>query len=87
MIRAMELITCNYPKEIQLKVERNVIKGKFLNLRLYNIQGDPEVLTTILQNQNTKYDIIPPHSNTHSKYKSCAARTYFRMINTHCSNN
>ena len=79
----MELITCNYPKEIQLKVERNVIKGKFLNLRLYNIQGDPEVLTTILQKQNTKYDIIPPHSNTHSKYKLCAARTYF----THCSNN
>ena len=31
MIQAMELITCNYPKEIQLNVERNVIKGKFLN--------------------------------------------------------
>ena len=86
MIRAMELITCNYPKEIQLNVEANVIKGKFLNLRLYNIQGDPKVFTTILRKQNAKYDIIPPHSNTHSKYKSCAARTYFGMIDTHCSN-
>lgn len=85
MIRAMEIITCNYPKEIQLNVETNVIKGKFLNLRLYNLQGDPKVFTTILRKQNAKYDIIPPHSNTHSKYKSCAARTYFGMIKTHCS--
>ena len=86
MIRAMEIITCNYPKDIQLNVETNVIQGKFLNLRLYNVHGDTKAYTTILRKSNAKYDIIPPHSNTHSKYKSCAARTYFGMIDTHCSN-
>lgn len=85
MIRAMEIITCNYPKDIQLNVETNVIQGKFLNLRLYNVQGDSKTYTTILRKQNAKYDIIPPHSNTHNKYKTCAARTYFGMIETHCS--
>ena len=65
----MEIITCNYPKEIQLNVETNVIRGKFLNLRLYTLQGDSQMFTTILRKQNAKYDIIPPQSNTHSKYK------------------
>ena len=86
MIPAMEIIMCNYPKDIQQNVETNVIQGKFLNLRLYNVQGDTKAYTTILRKSNAKYDITPPHSNTHSKYNSCAARTYFDMIDTHCSN-
>ena len=85
VLEAIRIISTTYPPDIQLNVEINIFQGKFLNLRLYNqIQSD-RLYTTILRKKNSKYDIIPPNSNTCKSYKSCAGRTYFDMARSHCS--
>ena len=81
---ALEIIATGYPQELQLNSEANVIHGKFLNLRLYNV-NNKKLFTTILRKRNHKYDIIPPKSNTNPIYKTCAPNTYFKMVDTHCS--
>ena len=80
MMEGIKIIATGYPEDIQLNSEVNIIHGKFLNLRIYNVNGDPKLFTTILRKQNCKYIIIPPTS----VFKNCAAQTYFKMIDTHC---
>ena len=82
---ALEIIATGYPQELQLNSEANIVHGKFLNLKLYNM-NDKKLFTTILRKRNYKYDIIPPKSNTNPIYKTCAPNTYFQMVDTHCSN-
>ena len=85
ILSAIEIIATSYPKEIQLNVEINMFQTKFLNLRIYNRVSSDKPYYTILRKRNSKYDIIPSHSNTCEVYKSCAGRTYFDMTRTHCS--
>ena len=85
VLQSIKIISTSYHQELQLNVEINMVQGKFLNLRIYN-QVDTDVLyTTILRKKNSKFNIIPPSSNTREQYKSCAGRTYFGMTRTHCS--
>ena len=79
------IISQNYPKNIQLNLETNIISGKFLNVRHYNVPGKTSPYTTVLRKRNTKYEIIPPTSNTNPIYKKCAGTTYFNMARSHCS--
>ena len=85
VLKAIEIISTSYPQDIQLNVEVGIIQGKFLNLRIYTLPTSTTSYTTILRKRNSKYDVIPPNSNTCPKYKSCAGRTYFDMTRTHCS--
>ena len=85
VLDAIQIISTTYPPAIQLNVEVNIFQGKFLNLRLYNLIDSDRLYTTILRKKNSKYDIIPPNSNTSKPYKSCAGRTYYDMTRTHCS--
>ena len=41
--------------------------------------------TTVLQNENNKYNIISQNSNTHQKYKKMAGLSYFKTARTHSS--
>ena len=34
---ALEIIATGYPQELQLNSEANIVHGKFLNLKLYNM--------------------------------------------------
>ena len=65
--KAIEIISTGYPQDIVLNVETNIIQGKFLNLRVYNTPDESTPFTTILRKKNTRYDIIPPTSNTHQQ--------------------
>ena len=85
VLKAIEIISTTYPADIQLNVEVGVLQGKFLNLRIYSPPIGDQPYTTILRKRNSKYDIIPPNSNTCPKYKTCAGVTYFDMTTTHCS--
>ena len=84
-LEIIEIITTTYPKDIQVNVDIGLIHGKFLNLRIYNLINSSISYTMILRKRNSKYDIILKYSNTCTKYKSCAAKTYFDMTWTHCS--
>ena len=79
------IILKNYPANIQLNLETNIMQGKFLNIRHYTLPNTTAPYTTILRKRNTKYEIIPPTSNTNPLYKKCAGMTYFWMTRTHCS--
>ena len=83
--QVLKIVFTGYPLEVTLNVESNLIQGKFLNIRLYNDLVDRSPFTTILRKPHTKYDVIPPSSNTHGMYKKCAGRTYFDMVRSHCS--
>jgi hypothetical protein len=83
--QVLKIVFTGYPLDITLNVESNLIQGKFLNVRLYNDLIDRSPFTTILRKRHTKYDVIPPTSNTHGMYKKCAGRTYFDMVRSHCS--
>ena len=85
VLEAIHIISTSYPQEIQLNVEINIVQGKFLNIRLYNLFGSGGLFTTILRKRNSKYDVIPSDSNTQECYKYCAGRTYFDMTRSHCS--
>ena len=63
----------------------NSFSREILNLRMYNQIHSDKMFTTILRKKNSKYDVIPPNSNTCKSYKSCAGRTFFYMTHTHCS--
>ena len=84
-LKVLEIVVTGYPSELQLNTKVNIVKGKFLNLRIYNVPGVELPYHTILRKRNSKYDIIPKSSNTASKYKKCAGRTYIQMTRTHCS--
>ena len=85
VLEALHIISTSYPQEIQLNVEINIVQGKFLNLRLYNLIGSEGLFTTILRKRNSKYDVIPFDSNTQECYKYCAGRTYFDLTRSHCT--
>jgi hypothetical protein len=85
MMKVLQIICTNYPIQIQLNTEVNVFTGKFLNLRIYNKININSPETTILRKSACKYVITPPNSNTNPAYKKCAGRTYFDMVETHCS--
>ena len=85
VLEAIYIISTTYPQDIKLNVEINIFQGKFLNLRMYNTIDSDNMFTTILRKRNSKYDVIPPNSNTCKSYKSCAGRTYFDMTRTHCN--
>ena len=85
MLFALKIIITSYPKEIQLNVKTGLITGNFLNLRIFNDPTMQHPYLTILRKQHSRYNIIPPHSNTVGVFKLCAGRTYARMAVTHCS--
>ena len=62
------IISQNYPRNIQLNLETNIISGKFLNVQHYTVPGKHTPYTTVLRKRNTKYEIIPPTSNTNPIY-------------------
>ena len=72
---ALEIIATIYPQELQLNSQANVMHGKFLNLRLCNM-NNKKLFTTILRKHNHKYDIFPQESNTNTIHKICAPNTY-----------
>ena len=49
MTEGIKIIATGYPEDIQLNSEVNIIHGKFLNLCIYNVNGDSKLFTTILQ--------------------------------------
>ena len=83
--QVLKIVFTGYPLDISLNFKSNLIQGKFLNVCLYNDLVDHSPFTTILRKRHTKYDVIPPSSNTHGMYKKCAGRTYFDMVHFHCS--
>ena len=76
MTKSLEIIATGYPDDIQLNSEVNIIQGEFLNLRIYNVNGESKLFTTILRKQNCKYNIIRPNSNKNPLFKTFAAQTY-----------
>ena len=76
VLDAIHINATTYPPEIQLNVEINIFQGKFLNLRLYNQIDTNNMYSTILRKKNSKYDVIPPTSNTCIPYKSFTGRMY-----------
>ena len=85
ILHALRIIIDGYPKEITLNVKTGLITGNFLNIRIYS---DPTLIhpyTSILRKQHSRYNVIPPDSNTVGCFKKCAGQTYFRMASTHCS--
>ena len=82
---ALKIISTGYSASLQLNTEINSVAGKFLNLRIYNLDGHKKAITTILRKKNCKYVITPPHSNTDPIFKKCAGQTYYNMVKTHCT--
>ena len=82
---ALRLIIEGYPKEITLNVKTGIITGNFLNIRIYSDPTFTHPYTTILRKQHSRYNVIPPNSNTVECFKKCASQTYYRMADTHCS--
>ena len=66
-------------------MESRIIYGKFLNIRIYNNPKTKVPLTTVLRKSQNKYNIIPPNSNTHKRYKRMAGLSYFKTARTHTS--
>ena len=85
ILLALEIIVTNYPKQIVLNVETEIIAGKFLNIKLFNSPKMQEPFTSVLRKKHAKYCVIPPSSNTVPAFKKCAGSTYFRTAKTHCS--
>ena len=82
---ALRIIIEGYPKEITLNVKTGLITGNFLNIRIYSDPTRTSPYTTVLRKQHSRYNIIPPNSNTVDCFKRCAGQTYFRLATTHCS--
>ena len=85
MLCALRSIIEGYPKEITLNVKTGIITGNFLNIRIYSDPTVEHPCTSILRKQHSRYNIIPPDSNTVDCFKKCAGQTYYRMADTHCS--
>ena len=85
VLAALRIITEGYPKEITLNVKTGLITGNFLNIRIFCDPTKNQPFTTILRKKHSRYNIIPPDSNTVDCFKRCAGQTYFRMADTHCS--
>ena len=85
LFQAMQIIGSGYPPCIIFNIESKVIHGKFLNIRIYNNPATQTPYTTVLRKSQNKYNIIPPNSNTHPRFKQMAGLGYFRTFRTHCS--
>ena len=83
IIQVVRIIGNGYPQCIKFNMESKIIHGKFLNIRIYNNLLTNEPYTTVLRKPQNKYKIIPPGSNTHSKYKQMAGLSYFNTARTH----
>ena len=57
--------------------------GKFLNIRVYNNPINDRPFTTVLRKAQNKYNIIPPNSNTHKRYKKMAGLSYYNTAKMH----
>ena len=57
--------------------------GKFLNIRVYNNPLNNKPFTTVLRKARNKYNIIPPNSNTHRRYKKMAGLSYYNTAKMH----
>ena len=83
--KAVKIIGSGYPPSLKFNMESKIIYGKFLNIRIYNDPHSSMPFTTVLRKENNKYNIIPPNSNTHQKYKKMAGLSYFKTARTHSS--
>ena len=83
--KAVKIIGSGYPPSLKFNMESKIIYGKFLNIRIYNDPHSSKPFTTVLRKENNKYNIIPPNSNTHQKYKKMAGLSYFKTARTHSS--
>ena len=81
----IKIIGNGYPACIIFNMESRIIYGKFLNIRIYNNPKTKVPLTTVLRKSQNKYNIIPPNSNTHKRYKRMAGLSYFKTARTHTS--
>ena len=82
----MKIIVTGYPKEIQFNVESRLVFGKFLNISIFNYPGVNYPITSVLRKTNSKYDVIPFHSNVNNRYKRMAGLQYFKTNKTHTCN-
>ena len=85
ILKCVRLVCCGYPPCMVFNLESKLIYGKFLNIRIYNDPTSSHPVTSVLRKPNNKYNITPPTSNTHGKYKRMAGSTYFRTARTHTS--
>ena len=85
--KTVKIIGSGYPPSLKFNMESKIIYGKFLNIRIYNDPNSSRPFTTVLRKENNKYNIIPPNSNTHKKYKKMAGLSYFKTARTHSSSN
>ena len=83
--KIIKIIGNGYPSCIIFNMESRIIYGKFLNIRIYNNPKAKVPLTTVLRKSQNKYNIIPPNSNTHKRYKRMAGLSYFKTARTHTS--
>ena len=83
--QTIKIIGNGYPACIIFNMESRIIYGKFLNIRIYNNPKTKIPLTTVLRKSQNKYNIIPPNSNTHKRYKRMAGLSYFKTARTHTS--
>ena len=83
MYQIIQIIGNGYPPCIVFNIESKVILGKFLNIRLYNNPKTNIPFTTVLRKSQNKYNIIPPSSNTHKRYKRMAGLSYFHTARMH----
>ena len=63
----------------KLNSEVNIIHGKFLNLRIYNVKTDSKLLTTILRKQNCQINMFVEWKKSHPQkswnlYRYCWIR-------------
>lgn len=83
IIKVIRIIGNGYPLCIKFNMESKIVHGKFLNIRMYNNPLTNVPYTTVLRKPQNKYNIIPPGSNTHSKYKKMAGLSYFNTTRSH----
>ena len=83
MFNVVKIIGNGYPASIKFNMESKIIHGKFLNIRIYNNPNSNKPFTTVLRKSNNKYNIIPPNSNTHPRYKRMAGLSYFNTARMH----
>ena len=83
ILNVMKIIVTGYPKEIQFNVESRLVFGKFLNISIFNYPVVNYPITSVLRKPNSKYDVIPFHSNVNNRYKRMAGLQYFKTNKTH----
>ena len=79
----IKIVGTGYPACIKFNMESKIIHGKFLNIRIYNNPSSSIPYTTVLRKSQNKYNIIPPNSNTHPRYKRMAGLSYFNTARMH----